>query len=150
MNKQDATKRLEYLRGEIEAERISYGEIAELQSLVKYIDPDDKQLLEWAGVPEFPHVRVFDNKGKTWDRFTVVIYEDKDGIDEAYAGVFGMSAGCDMPNGYNQYCGSVAENPLVLEALAGDREALKKLGHEVEFDDLPNTVKRCILARLAG
>lgn len=45
-------KRLEYLRQEIEAERISYGEIAELQSLAGYIDKDDVQLLEWAGVPE--------------------------------------------------------------------------------------------------
>jgi hypothetical protein len=45
--------RLEYLRGEIVAERISYGEIAELQSLIKYIPSDDVLLLEWAGVPEF-------------------------------------------------------------------------------------------------
>ena len=45
-------KRLEYLRGEIKAERISYGEIAELQSLADHIDPDDVRLLEWAGVPE--------------------------------------------------------------------------------------------------
>lgn len=41
-------KRLEYLRGEIRAERISYGEIAELQSLVDYIDPNDVELLQWA------------------------------------------------------------------------------------------------------
>jgi hypothetical protein len=45
-------ERLEYLRGEIKAERISYGEIAELQSLAKYIDKNDVELLEWAGVPE--------------------------------------------------------------------------------------------------
>ena len=44
--------RLEYLRGEIEAERISYCEIAELQSLAEYIEPGDTVLLEWAGVPE--------------------------------------------------------------------------------------------------
>ena len=44
--------RLEYLRGEILAERISYGELAELQSLAEYIKPDDVLLLEWAGVPE--------------------------------------------------------------------------------------------------
>jgi len=44
--------RLEYLRGEIEAERISYGEISELQSLVEHIDEDDVLLLQWAGVPE--------------------------------------------------------------------------------------------------
>lgn len=49
---QSAKNRLEYLRGEIKAERISYGEIAELQSLAQYIDPSDVLLLEWAGVPE--------------------------------------------------------------------------------------------------
>lgn len=45
-------ERLEYLRGEIEAERISYGEIAELQTLKEHIEPDDVVLLEWAGVEE--------------------------------------------------------------------------------------------------
>ena len=52
MTKAKAKERLEYLRGEIEAERISYGEIAELESLVEYIEPGDVLLLEWAGVPE--------------------------------------------------------------------------------------------------
>jgi len=52
--------RLEYLRGEIIAERISYGELAELQDLAKYIDPDDTLLLEWAGVPEFSNSKVPD------------------------------------------------------------------------------------------
>lgn len=42
--------RLEYLREKIKQERISYGEIAELQSLARYIKPDDVLLLEWAGV----------------------------------------------------------------------------------------------------
>jgi hypothetical protein len=46
-------QRLEYLRGDIEAGRISYGEIAELQGLKEYIEPGDVLLLEWAGVPEF-------------------------------------------------------------------------------------------------
>ena len=45
-------KRLEYIRKEIEAERISTGEILELQSLAEYIEPGDVLLLEWAGVPE--------------------------------------------------------------------------------------------------
>ena len=45
--------RLEYLRKEIVAERISYGEIVELQELSKHIQPGDVLLLEWAGVPEF-------------------------------------------------------------------------------------------------
>lgn len=48
----DIEERLKYLRGEIEAERISCEEIAELQGLAEYIDPGDTLLLEWAGVPE--------------------------------------------------------------------------------------------------
>ena len=53
MAQSNEQNRLEYLRGEIEAERISYGEIAELQGLAEFIDPGDVQLLQWAGVPEF-------------------------------------------------------------------------------------------------
>jgi len=44
--------RLEYLRGELRAERISYSELAELQDLRDEIDPGDLELLEAAGVPE--------------------------------------------------------------------------------------------------
>jgi hypothetical protein len=46
-------ERLEYLRGEIRNESISYGEIAELQSMKEYIDPNDVELLQWADVSEF-------------------------------------------------------------------------------------------------
>lgn len=49
--------RLEYLRGELRAERISYGEILELQSLKAHIEAGDVELLEAAGVPEFPTVK---------------------------------------------------------------------------------------------
>ena len=52
MSEPTIEQRLAYLRGEIEAERISYGEIAELQSLAEHIEPGDTLLLEWAGVPE--------------------------------------------------------------------------------------------------
>lgn len=41
------TERLKYLREEIRQERISYGEIAELQSYIEYIDTDDIELLQW-------------------------------------------------------------------------------------------------------
>lgn len=50
----EPAKRLEYLRGELRAERISWGELHELQSLAEYIEPGDVELLEAAGVPEFP------------------------------------------------------------------------------------------------
>lgn len=49
-----AENRLEYLRDELRAERISYGELAELQALAPFIEPGDVELLEAAGVPEFP------------------------------------------------------------------------------------------------
>lgn len=52
LDKTATKKRLAYLRKEIEKERISYGELIELQGLAKYIDPGDTLLLEWAGVPE--------------------------------------------------------------------------------------------------
>lgn len=50
----EAKARLEYLRGEILAQRISYSEVVELAELAKagYIEPNDATLLEWAGVPE--------------------------------------------------------------------------------------------------
>jgi hypothetical protein len=47
-----ALTRLEYLRNQINQECISYGEIAELESLADHIEPGDVQLLEWAGVKE--------------------------------------------------------------------------------------------------
>jgi hypothetical protein len=49
----EITARLRSIRQAIEDENISWGEIAELQSLTEYIDPSDVLLLEWAGVPEF-------------------------------------------------------------------------------------------------
>lgn len=53
MTPDEIKERLEELRGELRAERISYGELAELQDLAEHIDPSDVELLEPAGVPEF-------------------------------------------------------------------------------------------------
>ncbi len=44
--------RLEYLREELRQERISTGELIELQSYAEHIDKGDVELLEAAGVPE--------------------------------------------------------------------------------------------------
>jgi hypothetical protein len=44
---------LEYIRKQILNESISYWELAQLQTLKKYIKKDDVLLLERAGVPEF-------------------------------------------------------------------------------------------------
>ena len=55
MNEDEIKARLEYLRTELRAERISYGELHELQTLAEHIDKDDVELLEAAGVPESRH-----------------------------------------------------------------------------------------------
>lgn len=47
------TLRLEELRRALRAENISYGELAELQSLARFIEPSDAELREAAGEPEF-------------------------------------------------------------------------------------------------
>jgi hypothetical protein len=55
MNTTTETKaRLEYIRGELRAECISWEELRELQTLAKSgaIDPSDTELLEAAGVEE--------------------------------------------------------------------------------------------------
>ena len=39
-------------------------------------------------------LRIFDNNGKTADRYTVIIDDD----------VFTMSTDCNAPNGVNMYC----------------------------------------------
>jgi len=53
INRCNMKERLEYLRQELRAERISLGELIELQSLVPHIDKNDVELLEAAGVEEF-------------------------------------------------------------------------------------------------
>lgn len=53
MSKETPKQRLAYLRRELRAQRISYGELDELQSLIPHIEPGDVELLEAAGVPEF-------------------------------------------------------------------------------------------------
>ena len=54
-------ERLEYLRGELQAERMSWGELAELQALAPHIAPGDVELLEAAGVPELGRIRCLHN-----------------------------------------------------------------------------------------
>jgi hypothetical protein len=56
---------LEYLRGEIQKCRISYEQIAILQGFSGYIEPGDVELLEWAGVPEFPEDELTDEQRQT-------------------------------------------------------------------------------------
>jgi hypothetical protein len=58
-------KQLESIRKSIQNENVSYAELAELQSLSKYIDPNDIELREWAGIPEFEDGEEFAKGGTT-------------------------------------------------------------------------------------
>lgn len=66
-NTKEIKKRLEFLRKEIQLESISYDELIELQSLIKYIDADDIELLEAAGVPENTN-QVYDDCEKLYNK----------------------------------------------------------------------------------
>ena len=65
--------KLEYFRGEIEAERMSYGELAELASLAEYIEAGDVLLLEWAGVSEHEaeEMPLFAGTRESLDKLTI-------------------------------------------------------------------------------
>jgi hypothetical protein len=53
-----ARNRLEEIRAELRAERISMGELIELQNMTAHIHPSDVELLEAAGVPEYGYFSV--------------------------------------------------------------------------------------------
>lgn len=53
-------ERLEEIREELNNESVSYGELAELQELTEFIEEDDVQLLEAAGVTEFESEKTID------------------------------------------------------------------------------------------
>ena len=53
MTNEKIQSRLREIRLAIVKERVSYGEVAELQGLAEHIPEDDVVLREWAGIPEF-------------------------------------------------------------------------------------------------
>lgn len=57
-------ERLEQIRAAIRAESVFYGELSELQDMADQIDPGDVELLQWAGVEEFP-------EDDAWDETTL-------------------------------------------------------------------------------
>ena len=81
-------------------------------------------------------IRVFDNGGKTWDRYTIVI----DGS------VYGMSETPRSPMGFNQFNGSIAECTAVLECLNGAVD--ENIGREKELLSLPLEVRLAIGDRM--
>jgi hypothetical protein len=99
---------------------------------------------------------IFDNGGKTLDRFTV--------IDKETGDVFGCSENPDAPNGLGEFCGNCAGHLIVLygtrwrQRFPGKR-AIKAevdnyvnnakldpdwIGSQVDFDSLPANVRQYI------
>ena len=71
--------------------------------------------------------RIYDNGGKTIDRFTVIIGNS----------FFAMGDDVVSPQGFNQYCGEFAD---------GYKEG-KHLGKRVTFRSLPHTIQAAIINR---
>jgi hypothetical protein len=129
------TGRLEYLRGEIRAERISQGELIELQSLAEHIDPGDVELLEWAGVPEghdpraglTPLHRLLLDLGHLSQRYSEIATADPEQIEslqEDVGSIFAAFGECaeaieKIARQYLAPDGSVLPGPVVLVEVAG-------------------------------
>lgn len=73
-----------------------------------------------------PDVRAYDNGGKTFDRYTIVINGD----------FYCMSINANMPNGVNMFMGSIPELQLT------------KSDKEVSLMDLPGVVREAIAKRM--
>ena len=75
-------------------------------------------------------MKIYDNGGKTWDRYTVIIEGWHFGKS---CEVLGLSDNCDSPQGFSQFG----------EGYDGDH-----LGKIISFDDLPDNVQNHIIERL--
>jgi hypothetical protein len=136
-------QRLEYLRGELRAERISYGELHELQDLKAHIEPGDVELLEAAGVPEFPETAqytpgpwqaVLDPCPTTKNRWLV---EKRDGRWKTFiAEVYADPANARL----------IASAPELLEALTMLLKAIDDLG----LEGYAKSKARAAIARATG
>ena len=76
-------------------------------------------------------VIVWDNKGKTCDRYTVAIYDGYGAWD-----IYAMSANPKSPQGVNMYCDTY-----------GNVDAMDECGERVSTDQLPEEVLEAIHSR---
>jgi len=76
---------------------------------------------------------VYDNGGRTFDRYTIVIADDE-------GDWYGINAGPtgNVPNG------------VFMSFAPGDGVSLPLADEEIEFDDLPERVQRDVLAEVRG
>jgi len=78
------------------------------------------------------NIKVYDNGGETFDRYTVVYLDCPAHYEDGYEAV-GMSIDPTHPQGYGQHC----------TAMLGEH-----LGEEIEFKALPKKCREVVLADL--
>ena len=74
--------------------------------------------------------RIFDNGGKTADRFTLI---------NSWGEVFGFDNNPFFPLGYGQFCGSINE---------WKSRSTKHLGKKINFDELPEDAQLFVRDRI--
>lgn len=80
------------------------------------------------------NIRIYDNGGKTLDRYTVVFMDQPEHPAPSFA-VLGMSEHPFHPQGFGQHC----------TAMPG-----RHLGKRIKFEQLPPDCQRCVLQDLRG
>ena len=78
------------------------------------------------------NLRIYDNGGETFDRYTVVLLNEKHG---RFYDCIGLSDNCDRPDGFSQYCTC---------------EDGRHLGKKIKFTELPENVQKHNELRLKG
>jgi len=98
-----AKKRLEQIRQSLRDENTSWGELAELQALARYIRRDDVELLEPAGVPEVYITAIYDNGGKSFDRYCAYLNVRESRREPRLMQCFVMSDNPQHPKGVGMH-----------------------------------------------
>lgn len=80
------------------------------------------------------NIRIYDNSGKTFDRYTVVFMDQPEKQSGVYAAV-GMSTHPFSPQGFGQHC----------SAMPG-----RHLGRRIQFNELPKDCQALTLQDLGG
>ncbi|MHC4224770.1 MAG: hypothetical protein ACYSUN_12325 [Planctomycetota bacterium] len=85
-------------------------------------------------------VKIYDNGGATFDRYTVII----DGV------VYGMSEDATSPGGFNQYVGTVSETDIIIQ-MDMDMNKSELICTDIydESIELPKGLKRAVFQRMA-
>lgn len=77
-------------------------------------------------------MRIYDNGGKTVDRYTVIF---EDWYNGKSCDAYGFSEDAKSPMGFNMFLGDVYEDSV---------------GKEITFDKLPKEVQRAVIERQEG